>query len=154
MIEIRLMSAPELSSYREAGAEHLALEQASAYSRPIDDMRIAAAKAFEPLESESVAKAGGHHLYTILSDGRPIGQIWLALRGYGGQAAYVLDFHVSSAFRGRGHGKEAFAALEREARDMGARWISLSVFAHNSRAAEFYDLLGFRVVSHTLAKNL
>jgi GNAT superfamily N-acetyltransferase len=68
------------------------------------------------------------------------------LRGQPG--AYVQDLWAVPACRGQGVGAGLLAAVaEAAARDWGARYLALSVHAHNAGAGRFYARLGFEAVS-------
>ncbi len=89
----------------------------------------------------------GHHIWTVRADGSPVGHVWLAVRGAptGGRQAHLFDVEVAPEARGRGLGRAAVLAAEDAARGLGARRMTLNVFAHNTPALRLYDTLGYAV---------
>jgi ribosomal protein S18 acetylase RimI-like enzyme len=154
MIEVRKMSAAEISEYREMAMEHLAREEAEAYERPLEEMRVSARKAFDSLLPDGGAAGPDQHLYSLWANEQSIGYVWISLRGDRKQIAYILDFYLHPGMRGKGYGTEAFAAVENHTRKLGAESISLNVFRHNTVAVHLYEKIGFRVVSYMMAKTL
>lgn len=62
----------------------------------------------------------------------------------GGAGAYVSDFWIEGTKRGTGLAPRLLAATRDEARThWGARFLRLSVYADNPRAAAFYERIGF-----------
>ncbi len=56
---------------------------------------------------------------------------------------HVGLFIVATRLHGRGVAQLLYGALERWARDHGARWLRLGVVAENTRAERFWQRLGF-----------
>jgi GNAT superfamily N-acetyltransferase len=63
---------------------------------------------------------------------------------YGGRDAFLSDFFVVPAHRGKGVGSAAFALLESEARDRGLRALHLAVRNEDSRAMHLYEKAGYK----------
>ena len=57
---------------------------------------------------------------------------------------HVSDIVVAPEFEGRGLGRQFLDAARDWARANGFRWLSISVFEKNARAAEIYEKAGFR----------
>ena len=86
----------------------------------------------------------GHHFRTMTQDGQPVGTLWFAEQlDETPPRVYIFDITVDEAQRGRGLGTRALAALDEEARALGAEEIMLSVFFHNTDAVRLYERLGF-----------
>ena len=97
----------------------------------------------------------GHHFWTVHADGDEVGTLWLRVRGDGAdREAYVFDVEVAPGFRGRGLGRATMRAAEDASRGLGARWMRLNVFGHNTPAIGLYDGLGYRTVAAVLASSL
>lgn len=60
-----------------------------------------------------------------------------------GRDAFLTELFVAPSERGRGAGKEAVAAVERVAREHGARALHLMVRHENVRARKLYEASGF-----------
>ena len=99
----------------------------------------------------------GHHLYTITmaDSGQPFGMLWFDLKHrHGRTKAFIFDFRIDKAFRGKGMGRQAMEMLELQARILGAAAIGLHVFGDNSAARALYEKCGFRYAHITMTKDL
>ena len=100
-----------------------------------------------------------HHVYSILaapeprSARRPIGVIWFAERD-NPPCAFVYDFMVDAAYRGRGYGAQALLAIEAKVKALGLKRIGLHVFGHNHGARRLYERLGYQITNINMAKDL
>jgi GNAT superfamily N-acetyltransferase len=94
-------------------------------------------------------------LYSILYEGRAIGMFWLEMRRKEGRKkAFIFDIQLKPSQRGKGFGRAALAALEGEAKRLGAREVGLHVFGHNVRARGLYETSGYRYTSMHMTKPL
>ncbi len=94
-------------------------------------------------------------LYSILNNGKPIGSLWFELkRKDGKKRAFIFDFKVDPSHRGKGFGRKALQALEREAKRLGAQVVGLHVFGQNLRARALYETSGYRYTSMHMSKSL
>jgi GNAT superfamily N-acetyltransferase len=57
---------------------------------------------------------------------------------------HVADIVVSKAYEGHGLAKRLLAKAEEWAIDQGFDWLTISVFNGNTRAAELYEMVGYR----------
>jgi ribosomal protein S18 acetylase RimI-like enzyme len=97
----------------------------------------------------------GHHFWTVLAAGEEVGTLWLRVRGDGpDREGYLFDVEVLPGLRGRGLGRATMLAAEDAARGLGARWLRLNVFGHNTPAIRLYDGLGYGTVAAVLAAHL
>jgi ribosomal protein S18 acetylase RimI-like enzyme len=99
----------------------------------------------------------GQFLYGIHLPGEsgPIGMVWFELiEREGRRSAFIYDFHIDAAQRGKGYGKAALARLDERLVAMGARFVSLNVMGHNHRARALYERHGFEVASLAMRKRL
>ncbi len=81
-----------------------------------------------------------------LSGAEPVGLL-IAMEGFSTfQAKPLMNIHdvaVVPSMRGKGIGKQLFAALEEEARRRGCCKLTLEVLSGNERAIKVYQRLGF-----------
>ena len=99
----------------------------------------------------------GHHLYaiTLAEAGKAIGMLWFDLKQrHGKRKAFIFDFALDKAQRGKGLGRQALAALEQQAKVLGAVAIGLHVFGDNAAARALYEKCGFRYSSMHMTKDL
>ncbi len=69
----------------------------------------------------------------------PIYSTWRGCKGI-----YITDLFVMGHARGKKIGERMLKQLSREARKIDARYIRLEVELDNTRAAKFYERLGFK----------
>ncbi len=96
----------------------------------------------------------GHHFFNLTPSGQaPIGTSWLFV-DTAAQTAFIFELYLNPDARGQGIGRLALNALERFAREAGARTLGLNVFATNQRAKALYSSYGFRDVSTDMIKEV
>ena len=106
-----------------------------------DEARLAAVT---PLLGDSPAG----RLWLIEAEAAVVGYVALCF-GYsiefGGRDAFVDEFYILDAYRGRGFGRSTLAAVRREAVHLGVRALHLEVSRTNGRAQRLYTSLGYTV---------
>ncbi len=97
----------------------------------------------------------GHWLFAIEVEGRFIGTLWFAERVLDGRTvAYLYGIEIDPAERGRGYGRAAMAAFEREAARRGLTELELNVFGGNAVARSLYRSQGWRESAVHMVKRL
>lgn len=99
----------------------------------------------------------GHHLYAITrtADGRAIGMVWFELKQrHGKRKAFIFDFAINKAQRGKGFGGQSMSAIEQQAKVLGAQAVDLHVFGHNVAARSLYEKCGYRYTGMHMTKDL
>jgi RimJ/RimL family protein N-acetyltransferase len=101
----------------------------------------------------------GQHLgHLVDADGRAIGWAWIhigpEIEGAVERNAFLYDFGIVAALRGKGLAREALAAVEARAHELGATRLGLHVFGHNHVARHLYERAGFMVTDLNLSKPL
>ena len=92
------------------------------------------------------------YLYSIIDDnGNQIGVLWVQVKD---GTAFILDFVIDEAFRGKGYGKQALAAMDEKLRSMKVESVGLHVFGDNITAQELYKKAGFRITGIHMKKVL
>lgn len=75
------------------------------------------------------------NISTALSQAKKIGYIWFHVdETRSGKHAFIYDFVIFEAFRGKGFGTKTLEALDALAKEMQITKIELHVFAHNQTA--------------------
>jgi RimJ/RimL family protein N-acetyltransferase len=98
-----------------------------------------------------------HHLFSIRGDasGEPLGILWFEAREKRGRrSAYIFDFEIDAAHRGKGYGAATLRALDELAASMGIGRISLNVMGWNHGARALYERMGFHVAGIGMTKVL
>ena len=99
----------------------------------------------------------GHHLYTITlaANGKAMGMAWFELKQrHGKRKAFIFDFAIDKAQRGKGFGAQAMCAIEQQARVLGAVVVDLHVFGENMAARGLYEKCGYRYTGMGMSKDL
>jgi len=92
------------------------------------------------------------YLYSILGESDDkIGVLWVQVKD---QKAFIFDFVIDEAFRGKGYGKQALAAMEETLKSMDVESIGLHVFGDNVAAQELYKKAGFQITDIQMKKIL
>jgi RimJ/RimL family protein N-acetyltransferase len=92
------------------------------------------------------------YLYSILDDrDEKIGVLWVQVKD---QNAFIFDFVIDEAFRGRGYGKQALAAMDEKLKSMNVDSVALHVFGDNVAAQELYKKAGFQITGIHMKKIL
>jgi ribosomal protein S18 acetylase RimI-like enzyme len=92
------------------------------------------------------------YLYSIIDDnGNKIGVLWVQVKE---QKAFIFDFVIDEAFRGKGYGKQALAAMDEKLKSMTVEAVELHVFGDNIAAQELYKKAGFQITGIHMKKTL
>ncbi|HEX9840953.1 MAG TPA: GNAT family N-acetyltransferase [Anaerolineales bacterium] len=92
------------------------------------------------------------YLYSIIDeDNNKIGVLWVQVKA---QKAFIFDFIIDEAFRGKGYGKQALAALDEKLISMNVDSVGLHVFGHNIVAQELYKKSGYEITNINMRKVL
>ena len=149
MLELRPMTAVEFEEYLGPAVKSYADEKVKAGNWSIEEAPQSSEKEFLGLLPKGVATKNQHLFSLKVADtGENVGMIWFAVGEQAEQpVAFICDFSVRKAFRGRGYGEAALRELEHKVRGLGLSTISLHVFSHNHTARSLYEKLGYKVTT-------
>jgi ribosomal protein S18 acetylase RimI-like enzyme len=106
-------------------------------------------KEFEQLLPDGI-NSQHQYLYSIIDeDNNKIGVLWVQAKA---QKAFIFDFIIDEAFRGKGYGKQALAALDEKLISMNVDSVGLHVFGHNIVAQELYKKSGYEITNINMRK--
>jgi ribosomal protein S18 acetylase RimI-like enzyme len=153
-VELRPMRQDEFDAFAEHGRE--------GYVRQLVEfsgMEPAAAQAKAERDYAMTLPQGletpGHWLFAVEADERRVGTVWFAERVLDGRTvAYLYEIEIDETERGRGLGRAAMEAFEREAARRGLTELELNVFGGNTVARSLYQSLGWRETAVHMAKRL
>lgn len=155
-IALRPMTAPEFQRYLKPAIRGYAQMHIRAGDvEPKQALRRAKADYAELLPKGLASP--GHHLYsiTLADDGKPIGIVWFELKQrQGKRKAFIFDFAINRAQRGKGFGSRSMSAIEQQAKLLGAVAVDLHVFGHNLAARGLYEKCGYRYTGMHMTKDL
>lgn len=90
------------------------------------------------------------YLWSITDEAQhKIGVLWVQIKA---GKAFILDFVIDEASRGRGFGKQALAAMDEKLKSLGAESVALHVFGDNISAQELYKKMGFQITNMHMMK--
>jgi GNAT superfamily N-acetyltransferase len=93
------------------------------------------------------------HVWLISAGQETVGYVVLTL-GYSleflGRDAFIDEFYLQQAYRGRGIGRKILEQVEKAARALGVRAIHLEAVRRNEAAQQFCRKLGFKDREHYL----
>ena len=92
------------------------------------------------------------YLYSIIYENdNKIGVLWVQVKEH---KAFIFDFVIDEAFRGKGYGKQALAAMDEKLLSMNVESVELHVFGDNVTAQELYKKAGFQITGIHMNKKL
>ena len=153
MISLRPMTQVEFDVYLPSLVEGYAQERAAAAHTPLEVERETSRSQIASLLKAGLATANQHVWRLAAEGGEPVGILWVDVSETE-QRAFIYDFVIEPAFRGKGYGKQALEALETELRPKGVRRILLNVFGHNQVARHLYERSGYGMVAITMQKDI
>ena len=93
------------------------------------------------------------YLFSIIDDvsDQKLGMLWFNLAN---NQAFIYDFRIDEAQRGKGYGKQALVALDEILKSMNVESVGLHVFGDNITAQELYKKAGFQITGIHMKKTL
>jgi ribosomal protein S18 acetylase RimI-like enzyme len=92
------------------------------------------------------------YLYSLVDEfSNKIGVLWVQVKE---RKAFIFDFVIDEAFRGKGYGKQALIAMDEKLRSMNVESVALHVFGDNIAAQELYKKAGFLITGIHMKKIL
>jgi len=92
------------------------------------------------------------YIYSIVDENEnKIGILWVQVKD---GKAFIYDFAIDEAFRGKGYGKQALVAMDEKLKSMNVESVGLHVFGDNFVAQELYKKAGFQITGIQMKKSL
>lgn len=104
---------------------------------------------FEHYLPEGLASKNQYVWSIVDEQNNKIGALWVEIKE---GKAFIFDFVIEEAFRGKGFGKQALAAMDQELIAMGVESVALHVFGDNITAQELYKKMGFEITGMHMRK--
>lgn len=154
MVSLRSMTEEEFQAFLARNIEDYAQEKVRAGSWTAAEALQRSREDHHSLLPQGLASQE-QHLYTIVLDGEPAGQLWLSTDPKLGEATgFIYDLFVAESFRRRGIATQAMLQLEKLAVQLGVKTLALHVFGHNAGARALYEELGYSITDINMAKPL
>jgi ribosomal protein S18 acetylase RimI-like enzyme len=155
-VQLVPMTDAELQAYLAFAIDNYAQEHVKAGNWLPEEAHEKSAKEFQHLLPDGVASKD-QYLFSIqeVTSRQKIGMLWFAVTVTGAhRTAFIYDFNIDEAQRGKGYGRDALTALDKQAAAMGIESISLHVFAHNSTAIRLYEKMGYEVTDLHMTRKI
>ena len=108
-------------------------------------------KEFDALLPDGI-RSKDQYLWSLLDeDSNKIGVLWVQVKD---QKAFIYDFVINEAFRGKGYGKQALIAMDDKLKAMNVESIGLHVFGDNITAQELYKKMGYQITGIRMKKEI
>lgn len=93
------------------------------------------------------------YLFSIVDAGsdQKLGVLWVHIEN---NQAFIYDFRIEEAQRGKGYGKQALLALDGKLKSLNVKSVGLHVFGDNLTAQELYKKMGYQVTDMHMRKIL
>ncbi len=138
--------------YRTFFIEDYAQDLASTRHINMDEARVDAARSIDNALPDGPATEGVRlWCITAVETDENIGYLWVGLNG---RVAWIYDFCLLTAWRGKGLGREAMRQLKQTLGEMGMQEIGLRVASNNPGAKALYEKSGFSVTGYNMAVRL
>lgn len=151
MIQLVKMHQEDLEFYLERSIRDYATDHVRNGNWTAEESLERSKKEFEELLPDGV-NSRDQFLYSIVaeSDTR-IGLLWVQVKD---QKAFIYDFIIDEAFRGKGYGKQALLVMDEKLKSMNVESVGLHVFGDNTTAQELYKKAGFKITGIQMKKVL
>ncbi|HZY46079.1 MAG TPA: GNAT family N-acetyltransferase [Anaerolineae bacterium] len=156
MIQLIPMTQVEFDKFLSVEIEEYAQEHVKAGNwHPDEAIQLSKAEHAKLLPNGLASP--NQYLYSIQAtdSGSNIGMIWFAEQQQGpNHYAFIYDFRIDEAQRGKGYGQDALSAIEEKVKALGLDTISLHVFGHNQMARSLYEKVGYEITNVNMSKKL
>lgn len=151
MITLQPLQQTDFERFLERGVREYAADHVRNGNWPAEGSLERSRKEFEQYLPEGI-HTPDQYLWSILDEtGNGIGVLWVQVKE---QKAFIFDFIIDEAFRGKGYGKQALAAMDETLRAMEVESVALHVFGDNVSAQELYRKMGFQITGIHMKKVL
>ncbi|HUE98442.1 MAG TPA: GNAT family N-acetyltransferase [Anaerolineales bacterium] len=152
MVRLVKMQQEDLDPYLERGIREYADDHVRNGNWSAEEALERSKKEFEQLLPDGVNSVD-QFLYSIIdeTDDNRIGLLWAQVKD---RKAFIYDFIIDEAFRGKGYGKQALTAMDEKLKSMDVESVGLHVFGDNISAQELYKKAGFQITGIHMKKVL
>lgn len=152
MVQLVPMQQEDFDPYLERGIREYADDHVRNGNWSAEEALERSRKQFEQLLPDGV-HSKNQLLYSIIDEtnGNKVGLLWVEVKNH---SAFIYDFIIDEAFRGKGYGKQALQALDEKLKSMNVEVVGLHVFGDNLAAQELYKKMGYQITDIQMRKTL
>jgi ribosomal protein S18 acetylase RimI-like enzyme len=151
MIKLEPIQQEDFERFLEHGIREYADDHVRNGNWPAEGALERSKKEFEHYLPDGI-HSKDQYLYSIVDDSdNKIGVLWVQVKD---QKAFIYDFVIDEAFRGKGYGKQALIAMDEKLKSMNVESVGLHVFGDNITAQELYKKMGFQITGIHMKKEL
>lgn len=146
IVKLEKMTKSDFDHYISIAVNAYAIEKVKAGTWTEDEAYKLSEESFKKLLPNDT-ETERQYLYSIFDNDKNIkvGYLWLEFsENLIDKTAFIFDFLILEEFRGKGYGTQSMIALDNEAKKHKISKVSLHVFAHNKRAIDLYEKVGFK----------
>lgn len=151
MVNLEPIQQEDFERFLERGIREYAEDHVRNGNWPAEGALERSKKEFEHYLPDGI-DSKDQYLYSIIDDsGNKIGVLWVQVKE---QKAFIYDFIIDEAFRGKGYGKQAMMAMDEILKSMNVESVGLHVFGDNITAQELYKKMGYQITGIHMKKEL
>jgi ribosomal protein S18 acetylase RimI-like enzyme len=151
MVKLVPMQNDAYEAFLELGVREYAEDHVRNGNWPAEGALERSRKEFEHYLPDGI-HSRDQYLWSILDEeDHKIGVLWVQVKEH---KAFVFDFRIEEAFRGKGFGKQSLMAMDEKLKSMNVESVALHVFGDNVTAQELYKKMGFRITGLHMKKDL
>jgi ribosomal protein S18 acetylase RimI-like enzyme len=151
MVKLEPIQQEHFDRFLERGIREYAEDHVRNGNWPAEGAIERSRKEFENLLPDGI-HSRDQYLWSIVDEaGNKIGVLWVQVKE---QKAFIYDFIIDEAFRGKGYGKQALAAMDEKLKSMDVESVGLHVFGDNITAQGLYKKMGFEITGMHMKKLL
>jgi ribosomal protein S18 acetylase RimI-like enzyme len=152
MIRLEPMPQEDFASYLERDIREYAEEHVRNGNWKKEEALERSRKEHDQLLPDGL-QSKDQYLFSIIDDtnNQKLGVLWVTIQN---NQAFIYDFRIDEAFRGKGYGKLALMAMDEKLKSMRVRSVELHVFGDNYTAQELYKKMGFEITGIHMRKQL
>lgn len=152
MVQLVPMEQEDFEPYLERDIQEYAEEHVRNGNWKTEEALERSRKEHERLLPDGL-QSKDQYLFSILDNisGQKLGVLWVNIAN---KQAFIYDFRIDEAQRGKGYGKQALMALDEKLKSMNVESVGLHVFGNNTTAQELYKKMGYQITGIQMKKVL